>query len=284
MKKCPTTKRVPKEKFPLFCVSDLHAGDGGPRDNFYFSGNRAAFFRFLEYVRDVKGRLIILGDLFEFWQSNISKVLHEQHTLLDVLNKMRAVYVLGNHDSDLDYFVDSKLTISHPFFKRMFTWYSDEIGGLKFKFLHGHSEDQYCASNIPGKGRISAIWSGLCEDKNGSPFVGKYRTVEDATVGRIERFMGFFGKLLGKGDRVVQLHNKLIEKYSNSPEGECYDMVVFGHTHRPGSFFDCGTEFYNCGTWAEDVNTYVRIEEDGEPRVCEWTKNGEAPCNIGLPI
>ena len=83
---------------PIFCVSDLHLCDRGYRDNFAVEGREARFYKFLDYVEAEGGQLYVLGDLFDFWQANLSKVVVAYLDLLTRLDKMRAVYVMGNHD------------------------------------------------------------------------------------------------------------------------------------------------------------------------------------------
>ncbi len=100
----------------VYAISDLHMGDGGPRDNFAYGDREDRIQLFLDFVEDNHGRLVICGDLFELWQSNVSKVLTKRMWLLDRLARMEAVYVLGNHDADLRYFVGQQHTwLGHPF-------------------------------------------------------------------------------------------------------------------------------------------------------------------------
>ena len=244
----------------LYCISDLHLGDGGPRDNFAVNGHEKALMSFLDMVQDNKGRLIICGDLFELWQSNISKVVTKRIWLLDRLAAMGAIYVLGNHDSDLLYFIEPGwLANAHPFFKTMRREHRETIGGKDFIFVHGHAADPYCAGDTPGLGRITAIYSGLAEDKNGGPMLDKYRTVEQKVVGRLEKLVSLWGRLRGKPDRNTEINRKLRELYSG--------VVVSGHTHFPGRI---GDWHYNCGTWAERVNSFVKIDADGSVSVLDW--------------
>ena len=62
---------------PIFVISDLHIGDGGPRDNFGHkdSDRPGQLTEFLAHVKRENGKLIIIGDLFEFWQASFSKVI-----------------------------------------------------------------------------------------------------------------------------------------------------------------------------------------------------------------
>lgn len=247
----------------LYVISDLHAGDGDARDNFAVTGEKA-LMSFLDMVQDNKGRLIICGDLFELWQSNISKVITKRIWLLDRLAAMGAIYVLGNHDSDLLYFTDGWL--KHPFFRTMCREHRETIGGKDFIFVHGHAADPYCAGDTPGLGRITAIYSGLAEDKNGGPMLDKYRTVEQKVVGRLEKLVSLWGRLRGRPDRNTEINRKLRDLYIPmfSPQRQ---VVVCGHTHFPGRI---GQWHYNCGTWAERVNSFVRIDSDGRVSVNDW--------------
>ena len=54
-----------------------------------------------------------------------------------------------------------------------------EIGGKRFKFMHGHEVDPVNSGDTPGKGRICCIVAGMHEDKNGSPVLPDGEFVED---------------------------------------------------------------------------------------------------------
>jgi len=256
---------IERPKGPLYCISDLHMGDQGPRDN--FNGREKQLMSLLDMVESNGGRLIICGDLFELWQSNISKVITKRLWLLDRLAKMGAIYVLGNHDADLLHFIGPQwLAKAHPLFKMMRTEHRETIGGKDFIFVHGHAADPYCAGDTPGLGRITAIYSGLAEDKNGGPMLDKYRTVEQKVVGRLEKLVSLWGRLRGRPDRNTEINRKLRDLYIPmfSPQRQ---VVVCGHTHFPGRI---GQWHYNCGTWAERVNSFVKIYPEGLVSVLDW--------------
>ena len=101
---------------PIYCISDLHLGDGGPRDNF-LPAKEKQLLSFLDYVEEQDGELLILGDLFELWQANWSKVFTYRKHLLDRLAVLGATYILGNHDADLYHFQGTSW-INHPLFFR----------------------------------------------------------------------------------------------------------------------------------------------------------------------
>ncbi len=262
-------------KRPIFAVSDFHMGDEGPRDNFAYGDRETDIGSFLDFVEENNGRLVICGDLFELWQSNMSKVLTKRLPLLDRLAEMEAVYILGNHDADLRYFIGQSDFLVHPFFDRMCIAAFLSVNGKSIQFIHGHEADPYCASDIPGLGRITAIYSGLAEDRNGGPMLDKYRTVEDRVVGRLERLSSLWDRLRGKPDRFTAINRRLRDMPPVA------DVVICGHTHRPGRI---ETWHYNCGTWAERVNSFVRIEPDGTIGVFDWVEGEGVPNLTELPI
>ena len=94
---------------PIFCVSDLHLCDRGPRDNFISRGEER-FFKFLDYVQDQKGELYILGDLFDWWQCNLSAAMLAYENLLGRLatvGEVGALWIVGNHDNAFVKFIGS---------------------------------------------------------------------------------------------------------------------------------------------------------------------------------
>ncbi len=263
-------------KKPIFAISDLHLGDGGPRDNFAHSGNKRRFLGFLDYVEECDGEIVIVGDFFELWQSNMSKVLTSRMWLLDRLAELNAVYVLGNHDIDLRYFIKKEGWLEHPFFNRMRMCYYTHMGNRMFKFTHGHEVDPYCLGDAPGIGRISAIYTGLKEDRNEGPMLDKYHTIEGKVLGRLGKLARFSNWITGKPNRSALMNRKLLVRKPYS-----VDAIVCGHTHKPGRI---GSWLYNCGTWAENKCSFVRITDDGEARVFDWVNNKAILNTTELPI
>lgn len=252
----------------IYAISDLHLGDGGPRDNSV--ANLPALNTFLDYVQDMGGRLIICGDMFEFWQANLSAVLVHHESLLDRLANMDVTYVVGNHDIDLLHFCDPKLTsrikFIHPFFKRMRVEAWGLECGHQWKFIHGHTSDPVCLSTNPGIARIGAIYSALMEDKNGSPFRNKV-TIESQTVGRVEWLIDMWRWCRGLQSRQREIYRNVYEKHLTYPNCSLRVVtgVVMGHTHQAGR---AGSRLFNCGTWAEDRCSFVQVQGAGQ--VYDW--------------
>jgi UDP-2,3-diacylglucosamine pyrophosphatase LpxH len=249
------------------------------------------FKRFLDHVEECEGRLLILGDLFELWQSNISKVITCRPDLLDRFAKMPgggACFILGNHDADLLYFSDpdSLCKLTHSFFQTTVSGYGELIGdtqGREFYFIHGHQADPYCRGDIPGLGRITAIYAGLKEDRRGSPLWNKYQTVEEHSIGRFERWSSILRRLCGKPGRFKAMNQELCQIRFNH---EC-DVIVSGHTHRAGQLWskDWGLlPIYNTGTWAENVCSFVVINNKGEVGVFDWVNGKPVPNQVRLVV
>lgn len=261
---------------PIFVVSDLHLGDGGPRDNFCHmsGGNREHEFRqFLDHVQSENGDVIINGDLHELWQANISKVLTYRVDLLDSLAGMNARYLLGNHDIDLLHFRWEKgVQLTHPLFRCMGTSLVMEVAGRKILILHGHEQDPYCSGENPGIGRASAIYTGLKEDRNGGPLRGKYgsSTVESRTLGRLGWVARVVRKLKGEPSPAQVIRRNMVNLLHN----DRYDAVLYGHSHTPGQLQSKNglLPIYNSGCWCEELNSFVRINPDGAIGVWDWVE------------
>jgi UDP-2,3-diacylglucosamine pyrophosphatase LpxH len=88
------------EKYVI--VSDLHMGDGGRADD--FRNNKDTMKRALEYYKENNFKLILLGDIEELWQFDMTQIENKYEE--DIYEKIRAFdkdnvfRVFGNHDFD----------------------------------------------------------------------------------------------------------------------------------------------------------------------------------------
>jgi len=254
-----------------FVVSDLHLCDGGPRDRFAWNDRPQQFDRFLDFVEQQHGRLIIAGDLFDLWQCNFSRSVEHYGPLLDRLAAMQAIYVVGNHDIDLLHFIGAHF-LNHPLFDTLCGPFVLNDGRRRIKIMHGHEADKYCSNEMPDFSRILATITGLLEDKNGGPMKGR-SSIEDLFVGSLEKMVAFHEWLWGKKPRDQELIAGLKQPVDN---GEC-NIVIGGHTHTPGRQ---GEWYYNSGSWCTQVNSFVNITGDSV-RVYDWD-HGPIPNNVVL--
>ncbi len=283
----------------IFVISDLHLGDHGKRDNFFLTGKSSAgneikrsdvFESFLDMVKKRNGQLVILGDLFEFWQANIGEVIRVNLSLLDKLAEMKAVFVVGNHDIDLEPLIESKGNVfKHPFFSLMTTAFITEIGEKRFKFFHGHEIDPYNLGNSPAWGRMMAILAGIAEDHLGAGAgAGSEMTTEEVMLklgvsiknsfstlwsGVEERWDEFWGNKHQNGLTPAQSKSLVSEHFQHMEKerekGE-FDIAVCGHTHVAGRF---ESWYVNSGSWVkfrngEPVGNFLRIYPTGQIDVC----------------
>lgn len=280
----------------IFVISDLHMGDGGPRDNFQVGNREKELESFLRYVEKEHGKLIILGDLFEFWQASIARILVKRKAWLERFADLRVTYVIGNHDIDLAAFVRDDGSVNkdfliHPFFDRITKSFKRPIADKEFKFMHGHEVDEFNKDENPGWGRMFTILAGMIEDINKSPLLQDGDTVEKVLSKFGEAMLGLWDlikqKVLKKNysneepERQLtpaqnpKRKDEMIKKYLEDKEKEGYEIAIVGHTHEAGQREDW---YYNSGCWAAEKNSFVKISTNGKVEVFDWV-NGKAILN-----
>ena len=282
----------------IFVISDLHLGDGGMRDNFEAAKKTSPLRAFIDHVGSEDGELFILGDLFELWQMNLSRLLAKRRELLDELANVRLTYVPGNHDVDLAHFIGSDL-FRHPFFARMRMPFIRERGGRRFYFSHGHETDPFNSGDDPGFGRMLAIFAGVFEDENRSPFIPSGESVEDVLEQFGDSMLTIWKSALtrarmhtGQKDLSANPHQALTPAQDPDRLAEHvagvraallakadYDVVVLGHTHKPGRI---GDWYFNSGSWTGARNSFLRISSDGHVRYFDW-RDGRAN-ELPMPV
>jgi len=283
----------------ILVVSDLHMGDGGRRDNFVAFQNGArerAWGRFLDYVESRNAQLVVVGDLFEFWQCNLSLVLVKRKAYLDRLGELKAIYVLGNHDNDLVGFIECNM-LSHPVFARMNAGFKARIGGKTFRFLHGHETDPWNSDPNPNRGRIAAIVAGIAEDKVGGPYSASGESVEkqledaaEAAKGLGERILEWLEHKISpkpghEGLTPVQkpsLYQEHLLQMMKLHDEERDSVLVVGHTHKPGHVADGW--YWNSGSWAEKENDFLEIKPDGSVTGKIWLEDRSEEKNISIDL
>ena len=189
----------------------------------------------------------------------------------------------GNHDVDLVRFMGTGF-LGHPFFHAMRPPFVRELGGRRYRFLHGHETDPWNAGDDPGFGRMLAIFAGVFEDRNGSPLRMGGAGVGDVLEQFGESMLSIWrsaaatvqGRGAGAGLRPnhaltpVQDPDRLVEHVAGvraDLEKRGYDVAVLGHTHRPGRI---GDWYFNSGSWLGPRNAFLRISPEGDVRYLEW--------------
>lgn len=281
----------------IFVISDLHMGDRGPRDNFYSipkenPGQRYELLKeFLGMVQKQNGVLVILGDLFEFWQANMGEVIKQNIELINILGEMDVHYVIGNHDVDFEPLMGLDI-FSHKFFRSMTPPFTARVGSEEFYFCHGHECDPYNQGTRPSMGRVLAIVAGLFEDKFGVQLVSNIST-EDFCAEMGEKILkSAKGALNSIRDRITQYFsvdakkeltptqeknyiNDLFDAIIKERQQKKFQKLIVGHTHFPGQYEDW---YYNAGSWVgsrngEPFGNFVWITKNGKVDICEYFKS-----------
>lgn len=228
-------------------ISDLHLGDRSGADD--FAPNEPFLQAFLEEVAPRARRVILNGDIFELWQTDLEPILFAYPrliaTLVELARQVEVIYILGNHDW-LPFHAFAGVGLAGAQVLPEFG--SAESGML---VLHGHQWDELTRTVGGGLPLLSAVSRmvtrlvGLCERI--------VPTIDDTLGeygGRLAEFQhrhrnspGRSGYSEGAADRYKEAAARLIR------EGGLR-LVVAGHTHIPTLCdFDPGI-YCNTGSWA----------------------------------
>ena len=213
-------------------LSDLHLGSEVSRAPAALKMLKSASFN----------RLILLGDIFS--DLNFGRLKKEHWQFLGYIRKLsnprreiEVVWVEGNHDHGLTQ------VMSHLVGVRVYQEYSWEFEGLRHVAVHGHQFDRFVSRNRV----LSTFLSGLHLALQKLSF-GKKRM-----IGFLERFDTAWLRLSAK-----VAHGALVHARSRSAH-----RVFCGHTHEALSLKRDGIEYYNSGSWTQDVPTYVAVDHQG---------------------
>ena len=120
-----------------YFVADIHLA----RDE---SAKRHLFLSFVKMVKDKRGDLYILGDLFDFWANN-RRVMNDNSNVLEALadlahNGSRVAFLIGNRDLLLGKKMLSRYGIDYMDEQTVMTIY-----GKRVLLTHGHL---FCTNDV----------------------------------------------------------------------------------------------------------------------------------------
>jgi UDP-2,3-diacylglucosamine pyrophosphatase LpxH len=213
-------------------LSDLHLGSEVSRASAALRMLKSASFN----------RLILLGDIFS--DLNFRRLKKEHWQFLGYIRKLsnpkrqiEVVWVEGNHDHGLSD------VMSHLVGIRVYDEYAWEFNGKRHLAVHGHQFDRFLTRNLVLSSFLSALHLGLQKMS-----FGKRRM-----LGFLERFDTAWLRLSSKVARGAIAHAR----------SRNADRVFCGHTHEALSLERDGVEYYNSGSWTQDVPTYIAIDQLG---------------------
>lgn len=226
---------------PLYIFSDAHLGSGSPEHDREKVARIAELFAL---VRADGDRLIILGDLFDFWFEYKHAIPKDHHEVLFMLRELvkagvQVDYVSGNHDFWMGDFFQTQIgvTVSRDHLDL-------EYNGLKMHLLHG---------------------DGLADADGGYRFLKRilrnkfniwlYRKITpDWAIPLAKWVSGSSRTYTARRDHIFA---KDYRAYAEKKIGDGYDIVAIGHLHIPvferfprGTYINTG-DFINYFTYAK---------------------------------
>ena len=270
---------------PVYVVADLHMGDGSETDA--FAPRRARFERFLANVveADPTCRLVLAGDIFEFWQGLDGSAQRAYAGLIERLEALRPVLLPGNHDVALICF--GALRLEMPLLRRARMDLVLERGGRRIRVLHGHQFDRPFdpRRSIKGGLLVPALLSvlelrtrwRLCRARRGKGVFLLSRPGDYLA----RRLLNWHGRCVRERHGESPGKNKASAKLQSvSPEVlDAYhakhpdEIVVAAHTHVAGLHDGW---YVNTGAWHTERASYVRIAPDGAVTLHAWPGGEEA--------
>ncbi len=252
---------------PVWVVSDLHLGDGGPTDA--FCGKDAQLLDVVARARDAGARLVINGDAIDFHQAgDLTPVVRAHRDLFRALSAYGArghdevVYVLGNHDDDLHAYED----LLH------FRVCSRLRVGDDVVIEHGHRFDPWIGPNVHGAGIATRVHHAV-ERALGTrlrlPLEDFYNPANRLAFWLFHKYSRFVDltnvplRWLGRDAHAAQ-RAAMIQYWTMNQAGdpmmitgpatewarrEGVRTIVCGHTHMPGVTEVDGVRYVNTGSW-----------------------------------
>lgn len=240
---------------PEFITSDVHLG-AVPRDT------ERAFLGFLEHVGSEGRRLLIVGDLFDFW-FEYGEIIPGRHfrvlaALADLVDGgVDVVLTGGNHDAWGGRFLEEHVGVEfHPDQVRT------EIAGRPALLAHGD-----------GVGRGDVRYRMLKALIRSRPVVAAFRAIHPELGLRIARVASSTeGKAHPAPDPGAAGRARFIEAWAmdrlHAEPG--LGWVVCGHAHLPALVeVTPGRYYLNGGDWLSH-RSYLTVDADGGPSLHRW--------------
>lgn len=243
---------------PVYVVSDVHLG-AVPE------ARAVSFVRWLRRIRDDASRLVVNGDLFDFW-FEYGSVIPRGHTrvlgaLAEVVDAGVPVDFLGgNHDWWGGSFLEEEIGVA--FHREPVTL---RLNGLRTFVAHGDGLGSgdlgYRMLKRVLRSRLSRWGFRWLHPDVGAMVARRVSLTE-------ERAAGHVGAAEARARTLAEWARK---KLRSEPD---LDMVVLGHTHVPQlEEVEPGRYYVNAGDWVNH-RSYLAITVDGVPRLREWEDVG----------
>lgn len=235
---------------PLYIFSDAHLGSGSPDNEREKVSRLAELFALVKADGD---RLIILGDLFDFWFEYKHAIPKDHHQVLFMLSDLikRGIpidYVSGNHDFWMGDFFETQIGL------RVSRDHLDtEYNGLKLHLIHGD-----------GLARADGGYRFLKRILRNKFNIWLYRKITpDWAIPLAKWVSGSSRRYTTRRDHVFA---KDYHEYAREKVEAGYDIVAIGHLHIPvlerferGVYVNTG-DFINYFTYAKLIGKEITLQ------------------------
>ncbi|MBN1212463.1 MAG: UDP-2,3-diacylglucosamine diphosphatase [candidate division Zixibacteria bacterium] len=229
----------------LYIFSDAHLGSAGPEKE---AEKVRQIERLFEKVKVDGDRLVILGDLFDFWFEYRHAMPKDHHKVLfllhDLINRgIRIDYISGNHDFWMDDFFEHHIGVEVH--RDIFDL---EYNGKKIHFIHGDGL-------APADRGYRVLKRILRNPVN----IWLYRKLPpDWAIPLAKYVSGSSRDYTARRDHTFA---PAYEKYAKDKLSEGYDIVVIGHLHIPVyEKYDRGV-YINTGDFINHFS-YAKMQDD----------------------
>jgi UDP-2,3-diacylglucosamine pyrophosphatase LpxH len=238
-------------------VSDVHLG--------YERSDAAAFEQFLDSLLVQRpDRLVLLGDIFDFWRRSDAKLLTENQPIVEKLLQLPIVYVNGNHDYSM-----LKLSARFPEQPGFRVVPSLRLQNQKFVLIHGYDLEVFTSMETVGLDAYEAFSEAMCHaGEAGGTIASWIWEFVELVKGKLADAERTLLRQTAKEPAEIRQTLEKVDEFAKSPVRaiplglQPDDVLIFGHTHRP--FKDDRTA--NTGSWVMERNkkehTYVEITDN----------------------
>ncbi|MBN1541055.1 UDP-2,3-diacylglucosamine diphosphatase [candidate division KSB1 bacterium] len=240
----------------ILLISDAHLGSASEKIE---KQRRERLVSFLRYVETHADRLVICGDLFDFWFEYDTVILRDHFRVLCELLRLtqagvRVDYLAGNHDFWLGTFLQEIGVQIHAD-----DWVL-QSEGRRIYLCHGD-----------GLLRNDYLYRLLKRVLRNRLNIRLYRLLHPDCGVRLALFFSRLSRMTGK-DR-ADYTDIDYRRFAYEKIKEGYDCVVLGHTHWPALDNYAGGWYLNPGPWMTDF-TFIEITAEGPALYC-W--DGDRP-------
>ncbi len=240
-------------------VSDVHLG--------YDRSDASGFENFVDnLLKDKPDKLILLGDVFDFWRRSDVDLLLENERLVQKLLQLPLTYLVGNHDYSM-LKLSRRFPELPPFEVRPYLILRNQKS--RFVLRHGYELEVFTSMETVGLDAYEAFSEAMCHAGEIGGTIASWvwafvSLVKGEVKGAIRNL------LMNAATKPAEIRPALrkVDAFAKSPSRaiplglQPDDVLVFGHTHRP--FKDVVT--VNTGSWVmardKKEHTYVEITDE----------------------